>query len=521
MMCYRRHCAQSDKGSEGMRRSHALWYVLFGTIFMTAVSVITATLWYGETYTVRFKELLYTLLGPLEGTGNSIRNLIVLSLMPPILVLMLFYVAAAFLLSEHPLNERLWTRINGGRAFPRRVLGVLRRLGALGCVGLLIFSAFYVDSQMAIAEFIASQSEETLLYEAEYVDPAGVAILPPERPRNLICIVVESLETSYMAKAQGGFQEQNLLPGLTRLMEENLHFACAQTASGWNYLLGTSWTMASLLATTSGIPFAFPVDGNAMEEESEFAPRLTALGDLLAAQGYQQEFLCGSDAAFGGRKLYFEQHGGYAICDLFAVREQGRIPQDYYEWWGFEDRILFDIARDEATRLSQGDAPFNLTLLTADLHHLDGYVCPECGDAYEEQTANVAACTDRLVTAFVDWCRAQPFYEDTTILVMGDHPRMDTSLVEDVPMEARTVYHCLLNPAATPSGDVGNRIFTAMDMYPTTLAALGYRIEGERLGLGVNLFSAEPTLAERMGMETLSSELDKHSAFYLEHFYEQ
>lgn len=504
-----------------MKRIHALWYVLFGVIFMTSVSVITATVWYGETYTVRFKELLYTLLGPLEGTGNSIRNLIVSSLMPPIVVLMLFYVAAAFLLSEHPLNKRLWARLGGGRAFPRRALMKLRRLGAFICVGLLLFSAFYVDSQMAIAEFIASQSEETQLYETEYVDPTDVTILPPEKPRNLICIVVESLETSYMGEAQGGFQEQNLLPGLTRLAEENTRFAWDQTSSGWNYLLGTSWTMASLLATTSGIPFAFPVDGNAMEEETDFAPRLTTLGDLLAADGYAQEFLCGSDAAFGGRALYFTQHGGYDVYDLFTAREQARIPEDYYEWWGFEDRILFDIARDEATRLSQGGAPFNLTLLTSDLHHLDGYVCPECGDAYEEDTANVAACNDRQITAFVSWCREQPFYEDTTILIMGDHPRMDTSLVEDVPMEARTVYHCLLNPAISPAGGTDDRVFTAMDIYPTTLAALGYRIEGERLGLGTNLFSAEPTLAERMGMDELSAELDKRSEFYLDHFYRQ
>ena len=504
-----------------MRRSHALWYVFFGVIFMTAVSVITATVWYGETYTVRFKELLYTLLGPLEGTGNSVRNLIVSSLMPPLAGLMALYIAVVFLLSEHPLNVRLWERLGSRHVFPRKLLAQCRRAGALGCVVLLVFSAMYVDSQMAIAEFIASKNEETQLYEAEFVDPADVVITAPAAPHNLICIVVESLETSYMDAPQGGYQEENLLPLLTLLARENLQFSGEQTCSGWNYLLGTSWTMASLLAVTSGIPFAFPVDGNAMEEESAFAPRLIALGDVLAAQGYRQEFLCGSDATFGGRRLYFGQHGGYDIYDLFTARAQGRIAEDYYEWWGFEDRILFSIARDEATRLSEGDAPFNLTLLTADLHHLDGYVCPECGDAYEETTANVAACTDRQVTDFVLWCQEQPFYENTTILIIGDHPRMDTSLVEDVPIEARTVYHCLLNPAVQPEGSVSGRTFTAMDIYPTTLAALGFDIEGDRLGLGTNLFSPEPTLAERMGMDELSTELDKQSPFYLEHFYEQ
>lgn len=503
-----------------MKKRHALWYLLFGVIFMLAASVISATAWYGETYTVRFKELLYTLLGPLEGTGNSILNLIMASLMPPIIVLMLLYILAAFLLSEHPLNKRLWIRLRGGQVFPRRTFVILRRLGALLCVGLLIFAGFYVDSQFDISAYLASQSEETLLYDAEYVDPAKVTILPPETPRNLICVVVESLEISYMDEAHGGFQEQNLLPELTRLMDENIHFSSGQVASGLRCLEGASWTMAALMAFTSGIPFAFPVEGNSMSEENQFAPRLTTLGDLLAADGYTQEFLCGSDATFGGRRLYFTQHGGYDIYDLFTARELARIPENYYAWWGYEDRILFDIARDEAIRLSQEDAPFNLTLLTADLHHVDGYLCPECGDDYEEHTANVAACADRQITAFVNWCKEQPFYENTTILVIGDHPRMDTSLVDNIPKEKRMAYNCLLNPAVAPASDTTNRVFTALDIFPTTLAALGYRIEGEQLGLGTNLLSTKPTLAERMGFEVLATELDKHSTFYLKHFYE-
>ena len=53
-----------------------------------------------------------------------------------------------------------------------------------------------------------------------------------------------------------------------------------------------------------------------------------------------------------------------------------------------------------------------------------------------------------------------------------------------------------------------------MDMFPTTLAAMGCSIEGERLGLGTNLFSDLPTLSEEMGVETLNRELSKRSDFY-------
>jgi phosphoglycerol transferase len=53
-----------------------------------------------------------------------------------------------------------------------------------------------------------------------------------------------------------------------------------------------------------------------------------------------------------------------------------------------------------------------------------------------------------------------------------------------------------------------------MDMFPTTLAAMGCSIEGERLGLGTNLFSDLPTLSEEMGVETLNRELSKRSDYY-------
>ena len=58
-----------------------------------------------------------------------------------------------------------------------------------------------------------------------------------------------------------------------------------------------------------------------------------------------------------------------------------------------------------------------------------------------------------------------------------------------------------------------------MDLFPTTLAALGCTIEGDRLGLGVNLFSMEPTLAERWGFEKFDRELSKASDFYIANFH--
>ena len=57
------------------------------------------------------------------------------------------------------------------------------------------------------------------------------------------------------------------------------------------------------------------------------------------------------------------------------------------------------------------------------------------------------------------------------------------------------------------------RLFSTMDLFPTTLAAIGAKIEGNALGLGVNLYSDRQTLLEEYGLEEVKSELNKHSAF--------
>ncbi|MEI3401952.1 MAG: hypothetical protein V8R51_06455 [Clostridia bacterium] len=53
-----------------------------------------------------------------------------------------------------------------------------------------------------------------------------------------------------------------------------------------------------------------------------------------------------------------------------------------------------------------------------------------------------------------------------------------------------------------------------MDLYPTTLAALGANIDGNKLGLGTNLFSNEETLIEKYGLKNVNDELTKISRYY-------
>ena len=47
------------------------------------------------------------------------------------------------------------------------------------------------------------------------------------------------------------------------------------------------------------------------------------------------------------------------------------------------------------------------------------------------------------------------------------------------------------------------------------MASLGVDIEGDRLGLGTNLFSDKQTLIEMLGYEKVNSELKKNSSYYM------
>ena len=340
----------------------------------------------------------------------------------------------------------------------------------------------------------------------------------PKEKKNLIYIFMESMESSYADKEDGGTMDDNYIPNLTKLARENVQFTDKKDGKvgGPVCLEATAYTAGGLVAQTSAINLKVMNSGAVSDS---FLPNLTALGDILNKQGYNQMFLCGSDGDFAGRDAYFKTHKDYQIEDYKAAIKEGDIPKDYKVYWGHEDKVLYERAKKNLKKLSKEGKPFNLTMLTVDTHFPNGYICDLCENKYDTTYGNAVACADRQVYDFVQWIKKQDFYEDTTIIIAGDHTSMvDTgskfwkSLSNDY---QRTVYNAIINPQCAYKKKVTTkRKFSTMDMFPTTLAALGAEITGEKLGLGVNLFSGVETLTEQCGREKLDKELKKKSTFY-------
>ncbi|MDO4522001.1 MAG: LTA synthase family protein [Eubacteriales bacterium] len=387
----------------------------------------------------------------------------------------------------------------------------------LASLVMLGLTGWYGNKKLGIVRYLRetlAQSGEDYIAD-RYVATEDVQLEFPEKKRNLIYIFLESTEITYADRESGGDFEENIIPELTKLAMEGDCFNGGGTRLNGGYVLpGANWTMGALFAQSSGMPLKIPLNGNRMNYLDEFFPGLRTLGDVLKDEGYQQTFLLGSKKEFGGRDRYYEQHGDFNIKDYTWAVDEGKIPPDYYEFWGFEDEKLFDYAKEELTRLAAEDAPFNLTMLTVDTHFEDGYLCELCGDTYgDNQYANVFACASSQVGRFVEWIKAQDFYENTTIILSGDHNTMDTDFCDGVEEDyVRKPFLAILNSAVEDTSGK-ERVFSTMDLYPTTLASLGVTIPGGYLGLGTNLYDPTvQTLLEKEGVESVTEGLEKNSA---------
>ena len=498
---------------------------ILSVVFVTACILLTvisfaalfAARWYITVYgQIGFDSVLYTLFSGLNGMDFGLIRSFLRSVLPKTL---LCSGVVSFLLF-FPAKKEIFVTLF--RKLRLRLFPVWRPVSFACSILLCGIVLFAAAKDVELDKYIISVYNSSAIFETQYQDPKTVPITFPEEKRNLIYIFLESMEISFMSDGKNGMLPYDTIPELTALAQENINFSHNENVGGFYTLNGAGMTVGSMVAQTAGIPLKTPpgIDGNGYGQDGNFLPGVTNLTNILHENGYYQALMVGSDAAFGGRKQYYTQHGIDRIYDIHTARADGIVPQDYQVWWGMEDKHLFTYAQQELTKIAAKDQPFAMTLLTVDTHHVGGYLCDLCESTYEEQYENVMACSSRQVDAFVQWLKQQDYYENTTVVIVGDHASMDNEYFQRNSPEGyeRTVYNCIINAPVQPVNS-SNRIFCAMDMFPTTLAALGCTVEGDRLGLGTNLFSSTATLMEVVGKHQFEHEISLTSYYYMNHFF--
>ena len=302
-------------GESTVAKKTAAWIGKILLVLTAALAVLVwrSVIWVLKTWNnLTVEEIIYHLRMPLEGTNSDmiwdyVRYCVVAAAITAVCVSLVLFL----------LKRR--------RKIYRTMLGAIPAVSVL----VIILSVVHIWNTLDVSAYVKNQSTYSSFIDDNYIDPRSVKITFPEQKRNLIYIYLESMENTYADQQSGGAFEQNVIPELTRLSLENENFSGKQEILNGGYVLtGTTWTVGAMFGQTSGLPLIIPIDQNSMGTQENFFPGIVTLNDILEQEGYYQELLIGSDAAFGGRDLYFKQHGSCEICDYNYSKANGEIPED-------------------------------------------------------------------------------------------------------------------------------------------------------------------------------------------------
>ncbi len=512
----------SYKTDAALNKKQKILRIVSIILFMIGSAAFTGIIWGIGTFgDLEPDQMLINTFSPRDGTSSDI--MITLWTGPVIQTVAFTLFFALFAMSTRVLEKK--QDGNDVTVFSNKARSVVCFILSISLLTGSLINGIVKFNLIKLLNMYTTKSE---LIEENFANPYTVKMQFPEKKRNLIHIYLESMENTYASKALGGYMDENLITPLTDLAKEGYSFSNNPSGLGGPVATtGCVWSVAGMVNMNTGLPMKVPMSENSYSEPGKFMEGAVSLGDILHSQGYEQTLMFGATAKFGGLNFFYEGHGNVKVMDYDYAKENGMIAPDYKVWWGFEDDKLFEFAKEELTRLHNTGKPFNFTMETADTHFPDGYVGKNTPRKSDSQYADVIAYSASEVADFVEWIKQQPFYENTTIVLIGDHLSMDAKFFKDFDDSKylRTTFNLILNPAPNvrniPAERMQNRWYFNGDMYPTILASLGVKIEGEKLALGTNLFSGVPTLFEsnggKKGWEKISNEFTYNSSFYYDY----
>ncbi len=237
----------------------------------------------------------------------------------------------------------------------------------------------------------------------------------PQSPENLIMIFLESMDFQFVNNPDF----INLTPSLNRYSER---FTLLK-----NHISTENATMPAIISNLCGIVPDYSMGNDTLSNEEFIYKNLACFTDILRSAGYYQVYMGGADSSFAGKRDFLRQHGYHEIFgwEYWANNETYKDDENH-SYWGLYDSDLFEEAILKMEKL-KSLSPFNLTLLTLNTH-LPGFFSNSCS-GYVEDTAdstnrdmlNAIHCSDKALGRYLDWLDKNGFFENTTIVIAGDH----------------------------------------------------------------------------------------------------
>ncbi|TIX21975.1 MAG: LTA synthase family protein [Mesorhizobium sp.] len=310
-------------------------------------------------------------------------------------------------------------------------------------------------------------------------------------PKNLIHIFIESAERTYMNEAEFGDVMDPLLEFDRR----------GVSATDMVQLAYTNNSISGMVAANCGTPLliSFFTTRQYLEENSQFLPGLTCLGDVLKARGYQQNFITGWPLGFTGQGTFYSTHG---YSSLFGGSEVVAAIAGRGNTFGADDAEVLDMSFNILRRAQRDGKPFSLTIAVSGGHAMDGYLTDKCvgKTGLPPRTPNIlhaVKCTNMLIADFIHKAEAEGLMRNTVLALQSDHLSAPSTVTDRLSKLERRNFFSL-------SGDgIPSKAYTELsgtiDIFPTILDALGVPLANGQAALGVSLLRDRPTLVQELG----------------------
>lgn len=346
-------------------------------------------------------------------------------------------------------------------------------------IALLVNSATINLYSLPKGTFIPSRaSNESAVVEFyKYYKKPQIQRLSTEH-KNIVFIYAESLEHAF-------FDEDvfpNLVPRLKEIEKHSISFTNMHMAHGTG---GTIWAIS---ASQCGLPLFLPNLAILNHGTGDFLPSATCLGDLLEDEGYYLTYYGGANLLFMSKGNFFNSHG---FADVFGKNEL--LPklenQDYLNFWGVYDDSLFDITYKRFLELSETKEKFGIFMLTIDMHS-PGYPSKSCENILykngENKYLDAVACSDYLISDFINKIATSPYASQTVIVLASDHINWNdcpaTELLKKA-RDGRDNIFMIIEPGVSKGMEVTTK-GSAFDIGTTILPFIGY---SGQIGLGRDL----------------------------------
>lgn len=343
----------------------------------------------------------------------------------------------------------------------------------------LFLSLFFNPVTASLKELILNSNRklnEDLEFYKYYQIPK---INQVKKTKNIIFIYAEGLERTY-------FDETifpDLIKNLKKIESESISFI---NISQDKY---SSTTITGMISSQCGSPSVtyFP---NNMYGMNAYMKSAICLGDLLSRENYYLSYYGGADLDFASKGKFYLTHKFNDINGKNELLPKLEDP-DYKTGWGLYDDSLFNLAYDNFLVLSKEQEKFAIFLLTLDTHHPNGNPSKSCDHIIYKDGSNSAlnavACSDYLISKFINKIRQSDYSDNTVIVLVSDHLSLKntaTYLLEKG--DRRNLF--LINTPDSKEDIKINKAGLTLDIGSTILPFIGY--EGE-IGLGRNILNLE------------------------------